>query len=76
MATLNVHKLGEATFRALRLQAAKHRVSMEEEARQILKRAVHCGQTIGDIALNLFGKKHGVSLKCSPHLPHNINPFE
>ncbi|WP_353513479.1 plasmid stabilization protein [Thermus sp. LT1-2-5] len=37
MATLTIRNLDEATKRALRLRAALHGVSMEEEARRILR---------------------------------------
>jgi plasmid stability protein len=37
MATLTIRNLDEATKRALRIRAALHGVSMEEEARRILR---------------------------------------
>ncbi len=40
MATLTIRKLDEETKRLLRERAARHDRSMEEEARQILRRAV------------------------------------
>ena len=40
MAGLSVRKLDDETLSRLRLRAAKHGVSMEEEARRILKDAV------------------------------------
>ncbi len=40
MATLMIRKIDEKTKRLLREQAARHGRSMEEEARQILRRAV------------------------------------
>ena len=62
MASLSVRKLDTETLRALRIQAAKHGISMEEEARQILKRGLQYPQAIGDIAQNLFGPKQGIDL--------------
>ena len=40
MAVLTIRSLDEATKAALRLQAAQHGVSMEEEARRILRAAL------------------------------------
>ena len=39
MASLSIRKLDEKTYLRLRERAARHGVSMEEEARQILIRA-------------------------------------
>lgn len=54
MPNLSVRQLDENTVAALRLQAAEHGVSMEEEARRILKQAVRSQQPLGDLALQLF----------------------
>ena len=54
MPSLSVRKLDELTFRQLRVQAAKHGVSMEEEVRQIIKRAVTTPENLGDLAVRLF----------------------
>lgn len=70
VASLNIRKLDVETFNALRLQATKHGLSIEEEVRHILKRSVQSSYTIGDIALNLFGPKQGVDLKLPPRTPH------
>lgn len=40
MAALTIRNLDEATKAALRIRAAQHGVSMEEEARRILKNAL------------------------------------
>lgn len=39
MATLTIRKLDESIKNCLRIQAARHNVSMEEEARRILRQA-------------------------------------
>jgi len=62
MASLSIRKIDEETLQSLRLRAAKHGVSMEEEVRRILKTAVDTPEKIGDFALALFGEKHGVDL--------------
>jgi plasmid stability protein len=58
MPSLSVRKLDELTFRQLRIQAAKHGVSMEEEVRQIIKRAVTTPENLGDFAVRLFSSAY------------------
>ncbi|MCD6045907.1 MAG: hypothetical protein K0R48_1070 [Gammaproteobacteria bacterium] len=70
MASLNLRKLDPEILNALRIQAARHGLSMEEEVRQILKRSVQSQYSIGHIALNLFGPKQGIDLKLSRHSAH------
>lgn len=40
MATLSIRKLDDATKSRLRIQAANHGISMEEEARRILRQSL------------------------------------
>ena len=54
MPSLSVRKVDEKTMGQLRMQAAKHGVSMEEEVRQIIKRAVSTPENLGDLAVRLF----------------------
>lgn len=54
MANLSIRKIDEDTLQGLRMQAASHGVSMEEEIRQILKRAVAAPEPPGDLAVRLF----------------------
>ena len=54
MPSLSVRKIDDETMRLLRIQAAKHGASMEEEVRQILKRAVSTPESLGDLAVKLF----------------------
>ena len=70
MANLSVRKLDEEVFSKLRLRAATHGVSMEEEVRQILKQAVTNPVSLGDMALQLFGETQGVELELSERMPH------
>lgn len=70
MANLSVRKLDEDVFSKLRLRAATHGVSMEEEVRQILKQAVANPIKLGEMALQLFGETQGVELELSEHTPH------
>jgi plasmid stability protein len=70
MASLSVRKLDEETLARLRTRAASHGVSMEEEARRILKEAVSAPNRLGDLALQIFGPHHGVDLERPEHIPH------
>jgi plasmid stability protein len=55
MPSISVRKIDEETLGRLRIQAAKHGVSMEEEVRQIIKRSVSTPEQLGDLAVKLFG---------------------
>lgn len=70
MASLSVRKLDDETLSRLRIRAAKHGVSMEEEARRILKEAVSAPDQLGDLALRIFGPKHGIDLQLPERTPH------
>jgi plasmid stability protein len=59
MPSLSVRKIDEKTISQLRMQAAKHGVSMEEEVRRIIKRAVATPENLGDLALRLFSPAYG-----------------
>jgi plasmid stability protein len=70
VASLSVRKLDNETLSRLRIRAAKHGVSMEEEARRILKEAVTAPDSLGNLALQIFGSKHGVDLPPPERTPH------
>lgn len=70
VASLSVRKLDEETVSRLRVRAARHGVSMEEEARRILKEAVSVPERLGDLAVRIFGPQHGVDLQISAGTPH------
>jgi plasmid stability protein len=72
MATLNVRKLDESAYEQLRIRAARHGVSMEEEARQIIYQAVSAPEKISAVFQQLFGDKNGTDLK----LPNRRKPHE
>ena len=55
MASLSVRKIDDDVYERLRIRAAKRGVSMEEEVRQILRRAVSAPERLGDLARNYFG---------------------
>jgi plasmid stability protein len=43
---------------------------MEEEARRILKQAVSAPERLGDLAVRIFGPKHGIDLPMPERTPH------
>jgi antitoxin FitA len=69
MANISVRKMDDEVYELLRIRAAKHGVSMEEEVRQILKRAVSAPERLGDLAFEYFGE-HGGDLELPPREPH------
>ena len=76
MASLSVRKLDEETLARLRVRAARHGVSMEEEVRRILREAVSGPERLGDLAVGMFGSKHGVDLELperKPHMPVDLS---
>lgn len=75
MANLSIRKLDEDTITRLRIRAAHHRVSMEEEARRILRQAVTPPKRLGDLSVQFFGAEFGVELELSQHAPHEPMSF-
>ncbi len=75
MANLSIRRLDGKTLERLRVRAAQHGVSMEEEARQILRRTVAAPERLGELALELFGPDFGVELKLPKHPPHEPMDF-
>jgi plasmid stability protein len=69
MPSLSVKKLDEETVARLRARAASHGVSLEEEARRILKEAVSAPVRLGDLALRFFGSRDGVDLELPERAP-------
>ena len=70
MANLSVRNLDDRTYQRLRIRAAEHGISMEEEARQILKRAVAPPERLGDLFLSYFGPEKGTDLQLPTREPH------
>lgn len=70
MANLSIRKLDDKVYQGIRLRAAQHGVSMEEEVRQILKESLTPPKKIGDLALEMFGREHGAQLEPFPRKPH------
>jgi plasmid stability protein len=63
MASSSIRKLDERTLERLRIRAARHGVSMEEDVRRILGAAVAAPERIRDLAAQLFGPANGVDLE-------------
>ena len=75
MTNLSVRKLGDETVKRLRIRAAYNGVSMEEEIRRILSKAVSVPQRLGDFSLEYFGSKNGIDLELPEregHEPLNV----
>lgn len=70
MANLRIRKLDDDTISRLRIRATHHRVSMEEEARRILRQAVATPERLGDLSAGFFGAESGVELELPEHTPH------
>jgi plasmid stability protein len=68
MASLTIRKLEDDVKEGLRLRAAKHGRSMEEEARVILARAVGgiTGSGLWELSRQLFSDDDGVTLDSPP----------
>lgn len=75
MASLSIRKLDEEIYERLRDRAVRHGVSMEEEARQILRRAVSPPERLGDLFVKVFGPERGADLELPPREPHKPIDF-
>jgi plasmid stability protein len=65
MASLVVRNIDESVKARLRMRASRNGHSMEAEVRHILKDAVERdpAQNLADLALEIFGSRHGVDLE-------------
>ena len=69
--SLNVTGLDAETLSRLETRAARRGVSLEEEARRILQRALAAPDGVGELATGLFGSSFGVNLELPAHGPHD-----
>lgn len=79
MATLTIRNLDDRLKTKLRIRAAEHGKSMEEEAREILRvslagSAANSSESLADIARRLFGPENGVDLELPPRGPMREPP--
>jgi plasmid stability protein len=73
MANLSVRKLDNAVYERLRVRAAKHGVSMEEEARQIIYQAVAAPERISEVFHKYFSAQNGLDLdELNLRNPHEL----
>jgi plasmid stability protein len=71
LASLSIRKLDDEIYDRLRDRATRHGISMEEEARRILTRAVSPPERLGDLFLKIFGPDRGADLELLPREPHD-----
>ena len=66
MASLTIRNVDDTLKLSLRLQAARHGHSMEQEARDILRRAVQSATTDSDFALRIQKRFAGLGVEALP----------
>lgn len=76
MASISVRNLDNKVYEQLRLRAAKHGTSMEEEARQIISQAVAAPKRINDVFQKYFGSRNGINLDIPDRKPHKPMDFD
>src|SRR3990167_3074365 len=77
MANLSVRKLDNTAYEQLRIRAAKHGVSMEEEARQIIYQVVLGSVSPSQVFRKYFGSEQGIDLTHLPRgEPHEPMEFD
>jgi plasmid stability protein len=76
MASLTIRDLDDDLKEKLRVRAAQHGHSMEEEARVILRRAVEgvSGPELWEASRKLFGAERGVDLDLPPRVQDRPPP--
>lgn len=70
MANLSIRKLDKKSYKELQARAAKHGLSMEEEARRIIYHAVSAPDRITRVFEKYFGQKQGRDLTLHHRKPH------
>lgn len=77
MASFSVRKLDDQVYESLKMRAAYHGISMEEEVRQIIYQAVSMPKRISEVFKSNFGYKNGIDLDLSDHRKgHNPMDFD
>ena len=77
MASITIRNLDDEVKTRLRVRAAEHHRSMEEEARLILRDAVErkpSSRNLAEIARSYFGPENGVDLALPPRGPGREPP--
>ena len=77
MSAISIRKLDENIYKELRIRAAKHGISMEEEVRQIIYEAIATTETttISAVFKKHFGFTNGIDLQLNKH-PHEPMEFD
>lgn len=76
MPSLSVRNLDESVYQRLRVIAARNGVSMEEEVRQIILKAVNVPERMSSVFQKHFGAKNGVAVKTSKRKAHEPMEFD
>ena len=76
MANVSIRKLDDHVYNRIREQAIRHGVSMEEEIRQIISRAVSTPKSIRDVFRSHFGQKNGIDLTNAQSMRHPHDPMD
>lgn len=76
MANISIRKIDDDVYERLRIRAARHGLSMEEEVRQIIKLTVNAPEKLGDLAIECFGEQYGLDLNLPQHKPHKPLEFK
>jgi len=76
MASLSVRRIDKAIYERLRVRAALHGISMEEEVRQIIVQAVTAPTRISEVFKKYFGLENGVDLTIAERKPHHPLEFD
>ncbi len=77
MASMTIRNLDEDVKERLRVLAAEHQRSMEEEVRRILRAAVEPRESrrnLADIVRSHFGRRNGVDMVLPPRGPGREPP--
>ncbi|MBV8802319.1 MAG: hypothetical protein JO131_05025 [Gammaproteobacteria bacterium] len=75
MPNLSVRKLDKNMYKQLRIRAANHGVSMEEEVRQIIYSALTASENITTVFQKHFGQENGIDLDISDRSSHDPMDF-
>lgn len=76
MASILIRNFDDELKARLRMRAAEHGHSMEQEARAILRRELQGDETpgLGTLAKMLFGERNGIDLEPHPPVPVRAPP--
>lgn len=75
MADLSVQEIEDDVYEKLSARAKAHGLSVEEEVRRIISKAVSAPERLGTLAVEIFGSEHGVELELAPRELHEPPDF-